>query len=64
MNVSDWQGVYVDVAIVIRACRQVVAADDAPGYVVHGLLSCRWGQIFIVGNGVRVPKDGQVAVNF
>ena len=45
-------------------CRHVMAADDAPGYVVHGSPSSRRGQNFIVGKGERVPNEGQVSVTF
>ena len=58
MNVAGWQDVYMGVALHSGACRHVMAADDAPGYVVHDSPGSRRGQIFIVGNCERVPNDG------
>ena len=40
------------------------AAEDAPGYAVQDSPGSRRGQNFIVGNGERVPNEGQIFVNF
>ena len=63
MNISEWRDVYVDVALDSGACCHVMAADDAPGYAVQDLPGSRRGQNFIVGNGERVPNEGQISVN-
>ena len=41
-----------------------MAADNAPGYEVQDSPGSRRGQNFIVGNGERVPNEGQISVNF
>ena len=64
MNISEWQDVYVDVALDSDACRRVMAAEDTPGYAVQDSPGSRRGQNFIVGNGERVPNEGQISVNF
>ena len=64
MNISEWRDVYVGVAIDSGACRHVMAAEDAPGYAVQDSPGSRRGQNFIGGNGERVPKEGQISVNF
>ena len=38
-------------------------SEDAPGYAVPDSPGSRRGQGFVVGNGARVPNEGQVQLN-
>ena len=61
VNSSDeWIDVEFDVALDSGATDNVCHAGDVPGYITEQSPGSKAGQGFIVGNGSRVPNDGQV----
>ena len=60
MNVKDWEDVDIEVTLDSGACRHVMPTEDAPGYDIQDSPGSRRGQNFIVGNGEKVPNEGQV----
>ena len=61
-NVLDveWTDIDVEIALDSGACDHVMDVEsDAPGYVITESPSSQRGGGFIVGNGERVPNDGQ-----
>ena len=63
LNVKDWQDVDLVVTLDSGACKHVMPADSAPGYPIMDSPGSRRGQNFIVGNGQRVPNEGQMCLN-
>ena len=61
--VEEWQDSIIEIILDIGACRHVMARESAPGYPVHESPGSRRGQNFIVGNGERVPNEGQMALS-
>ena len=61
VNSSDeWVDVEFEVALDSGATDNVCHAGDVPGYIMEQSPGSKAGQGFIVGNGSRVPNDGQV----
>ena len=48
-----------EVALDSGATDHVCHSGDVPGYVIEASPGSKAGQGFIVGNGARVPNDGQ-----
>ena len=57
---DDWEDVDIEVTLDSGCCDHVMDAEDAPGHLVSESPGSRRGQNFIVGNGERVPNEGQV----
>ena len=56
---SEWVDIEFEVALDSGATDHVCHSGDVPGYVIEASPGSRAGQGFIVGNGARVPNDGQ-----
>ena len=63
VNDSEWIDVEFEVALDSGSTDHVCHTGDVPGYVVEPSPGSRMGQGFIVGNGARVPNDGQSVLN-
>ena len=63
LNIKDWQDVDIEVTLDSGACRHVMPADSAPGYPIRDSPGSRRGQNFVVGNGQKVPNEGQMCLN-
>ncbi|MDE0892833.1 MAG: hypothetical protein OSB14_11675, partial [Planctomycetota bacterium] len=63
MPVEGWQDTEVEVALDSGCCNHVMDAEDAPGYTIRESPGSRRGQNFVVGNGQRIPNEGQVRLN-
>lgn len=63
MNDAEWNEVSFDVALDSGCTDNVCHTTDIPGYSVEPSAGSRCGQGFIVGNGARVPNDGQAHLN-
>ena len=61
--VEEWEDCSIEIILDSGACRHVMARESAPGYTVHESPGSRRGQNFIVGNGERVPNEGQMALS-
>ena len=61
--VEEWQDSVIEIILDSGACRHVMARESAPGYAVHESPGSRRGQNFVVGNGERVPNEGQMALS-
>ena len=57
---AEWVDVEFEVALDSGSTDHVCHSGDAPGYLVEASPGSKVGQGFIVGNGARVPNDGQV----
>ena len=53
----------IEVVLDSGACRHVMARESAPGYQVHESSASRRGLGFVVGNGERIPNEGQFVPN-
>ena len=62
-NDSEWIDVEFEVALDSGSTDHVCHSGDVLGYVVEASPGSRAGQGFIVGNGARVPNDGQAVLN-
>ena len=60
---ADWIEVEFEVALDSGATDHVCHSGDVPGYVVEASPGSKAGQGFIVGNGARVPNDGQALLS-
>ena len=63
LTVDNWEDIMVEVVLDSGACRHVMARENAPGYQVHDSSASRRGLGFIVGNGERIPNEGQFVLN-
>ena len=62
-DLTEWIDVEFEVALDSGATDNVCHSGDVPGYVMEQSVGSRAGQGFLVGNGARVPNDGQVHLN-
>ena len=63
LNEEDWVDCEFEVALDSGSTDYVAHKEDMPGYVFEALPGSKAGQGFIVGNGQRVPNDGQSCLN-
>ena len=63
LRVENWEDIMIEVVLDSGACRHVMARESAPGYQVHDSNASRRGLGFVVGNGERIPNEGQVVLN-
>jgi hypothetical protein len=63
VNHADWIEVEFEVALDSGATDHVCHSGDVPGYIVEASPGSKAGQGFIVGNGARVPNDGQTLLS-
>ena len=67
MNGQDWQGNWVDVEFEVAldsgAIVHVCHEDDAPGYMLQESTGSRRKQHFTVGDGGRLPNQGEKRLN-
>lgn len=63
LPVEQWRDTTVDVTLDSGACTHILDIEDAPGYAVQESPGSRRGHNFVVGNGHRVPNEGQVQLN-
>jgi hypothetical protein len=62
---ADWVDVDVEVALDSGCCDHVMDTEvSAPGYEVFESEGSRRGAGFLVGNGARIPNEGEVHLNF
>ena len=60
----QWSDIDIDVVLDSGCSDHVMNVElDAPGYVVTPSESSKAGRGFIVGNGERIPNEGQSTVN-
>ena len=62
INDERWQDVDLQVTLDSGCCKHVLPADAAPGYEVVDSPSSMRGLGFMVGNGARVPNEGQMSL--
>ena len=60
---EEWVDLDLEVILDSGACDHVMDAEDAPGYAVTESAGSRRGQVFIVGDGHKIPNEGQVKLN-
>ena len=58
--VEQWRETDIEITLDSGACDHIMDAEDAPGYVVEPSVGSRRGKCFTVGNGARVPNEGQM----
>jgi hypothetical protein len=59
VNTSDWQDVEFEVALDSGCTDNVCHPGDVPRYPIEPSMGSRHSQGFLVGNGARVPNEGQ-----
>ena len=60
---GEWEDIEIEVTLDSGCCDHVLDSCDAPGYDIAESPGSRRNQNFIVGNGARVPNEGQVLLN-
>ena len=60
LAVDEYREIDIEVMLDSGCCKHVMDAEDAPGYTVMPSAGSRRGQNFIVGNGQRIPNEGEV----
>ena len=62
---SEWQDREIELTLDSGCCEHVLDIVDVPGYAnfIVESTGSRRGQNFVVGNGERVPNEGQVMLN-
>ena len=60
VNSTEWVDVEFEVALDSGCTDNVCHEGDVPGYVLEPSAGSKAGQHFIVGNGQKVPNNGQV----
>ena len=63
LAVDVWGDITVDTILDSALCRHVMPRECAHGYQVQDSSHSRRGLGFIVGNGERVPNEGQFVLN-
>jgi hypothetical protein len=63
VNSSEWVDVEFEVALDSGSTDHVCHSLDTPGYLVEASAGSKAGQGFVVGNGQRVPNEGQINLN-
>lgn len=65
LPVADWVDSFIEVTLDSGCCEHVLDLGDAPGYGAFMTESpgSRRSQNFIVGNGSKVPNEGQLTLN-
>ena len=64
LNVDEWKDFQVEMVLDSGCCAHILDAQaDAPGYTLQESEGSRGGRGFIVGNGERIPNEGQVHLN-
>ena len=61
--VSEWEDIEIEVTLDSGCCDHVLDAGEAPGYMITESPGSKRNQNFIVGNGSKVPNEGQVLLN-
>ena len=63
--VENWVDTDIELTLDSGCCEHVLDISDAPGYgaFITESTGSKRGQRFIVGNGERVPNDGEVRLN-
>ena len=59
LSVESWEDIMIEVVLDSGACRHVMTREGAPGHQVHESSASRRGFGFVVGNGERIPNEGQ-----
>ena len=60
----EWVDIDIDVVLDSGCSDHVMNVElDAPGYEIRPSAASREGRGYIVGNGERVPNDGEAALN-
>ena len=59
----QWQEVEFEVALDSGSIVNVCHSDDAPGYVLQGSPGSKKGQNFVVGDGGKLPNQGEKHLN-
>ena len=63
-NIEDWRDLEVEMVLDSGCCAHILdASQDAPGYDIQVSDGSRQGKGFIVGNGERIPNEGEVRLN-
>ena len=60
---EQWQDINLHMTLDSGCCKHVLPADAVPGYQVIDSPGSVRGVSFTVGNGARVPNEGQVSLN-
>ena len=63
LNVAQWEEIDIEVTLDSGCCKHVLPAEDVVSYTIQEPPGSRRGSNFIVGNGQRVPTEGQVHLN-
>ena len=62
---ATWNDIEIDVVLDSGCSDHVMNVElDAPGYQAQPSEASRQGRAFIVGNGERVPNEGEARINF
>lgn len=60
---GTWEDVEFEVALDSGSTEHVCSRTDIPGYCIVASAGSRVGQCFIVGNGARLPNEGESELN-
>ena len=60
---ENWRDIDLMMTLDSGCCKHVLPADAAPGYEISDSPGSRRGQGFTVGNGAKVPNEGQMSLN-
>ena len=63
LPVAAWEDVEIDVTLDSGCCEHVMDSSEAPGYLIGESPGSKRGQNFVVGNGQKVPNEGQMVLN-
>ena len=63
LNGDAWEDVEFEVALDSGAVVHVCAEEDAPGYALEESPGSKRGQHFLMGDGGKVPNQGQKSLN-
>ena len=65
LPMQNWVDTEIELTLDSGCCEHVMDVSDAAGYEAHVVESSgsRRGQHFVVGNGQRVPNEGQLHLN-
>ena len=63
LSVDNWEDIMIEVVLDSGAWRHVMVRESAPDYQVHDSSDSRQGLGFVVGNGERIPNEGQFVLN-
>ena len=61
--IGEWEDLDLEITLDSGACDHILDGGEAPGYDIKESEGSRRKQAYIVGNGHRIPNEGEMCLN-